>query len=406
MDDDESLHTFRMRLLGSALSTYVFIMLLVPLKLYCRVRQGGWTNLKWDDVLTVTTLVFASCFTLFSLTKLWPVLGSHAAVILAEPDGVAKVNNFLRWIFVLQMIYTISISLNKFTILAFYWRLFSVKVRWPIYIMTFVVFGWLVSICLAVTFMCDPIAASYDITITGAHCHSLKRIYLGGSLPNILSDVILILMPLPYVWRLQAPSSQRLLLGSLFMLGMFIAIVSMVRLSIFMKIPLEEAGDMTFHMREVIIWSCVEINVGLACACLPSLKPALGLFGLNRLFSFADSRARTPGPSHNFQGLKDGSPTATISQSNRSRKKNASRGLFSTLASRVEEEEDAFQLTLTDKRVHGESATEVTAETPQRSSGDSKESREKLHDTSTGGEGISVQKDWTILVSETERNAR
>jgi hypothetical protein len=73
------------------------------------------------------------------------VLGSHAADVLAWPDGVAQINNFLRWIFVQQMVYTISITLNKLTILAFYWRLFSVKVRWPIYIMTFVAVGWLIS---------------------------------------------------------------------------------------------------------------------------------------------------------------------------------------------------------------------------------------------------------------------
>lgn len=212
---------------------------------------------------------------------------------------------------------------------------------------------------------------------------------------------------MPYVWGLQAPVSQRLLLGSLFMLGTFISIVSMVRLAIFMKIPLEESGDMTFHMREVIIWSIVEINVGLTCACLPSLKPALSLFGLNRLFSFADSRAgMTPGQSNDLQDWKNGTPVATIGQSHKSRRKNGSRGLFSTLASRVEDEEDAFQLTLTDKRVHGESAAEVSAETPQRTSGESKESREKTQGTGSGGEGISVQKKWTVLVSESERNAR
>jgi hypothetical protein len=78
MDQHESLDTYRMRLLGSALSTYVFIMLLVPLKLYCRVRQGGWTNLKWDDALTVTTLVFASCFTLLSLTSTYRAVTHQA----------------------------------------------------------------------------------------------------------------------------------------------------------------------------------------------------------------------------------------------------------------------------------------------------------------------------------------
>jgi hypothetical protein len=73
------------------------------------------------------------------------VLGSHAAVILAESMAWPGFKSFFRWIFVQQMTYTISISLNKFTILAFYGRLFSVKVRWPIYMMSFIVFGWLIS---------------------------------------------------------------------------------------------------------------------------------------------------------------------------------------------------------------------------------------------------------------------
>lgn len=68
MSDDESLHEFRMRLLGSALSTYIAVVLVVPLKLYCRVRQGGLANLKLDDALTMTALLFASCFTLLCLT--------------------------------------------------------------------------------------------------------------------------------------------------------------------------------------------------------------------------------------------------------------------------------------------------------------------------------------------------
>lgn len=257
--------------------------------------------------------------------------------------------------------------------------------------------------CFAVTFMCDPVQASWDVAITDAHCHSLKRVYLGGSLPNIISDVILILIPLPYVWRLQAPVANRVLLGCLFLLGTFIAIVSMVRLSIVMKIPLQDMNDLTYNMREVIIWSIVEINVGLICACLPSLKPALGLFGLNRLFSFGSSGARTPGPSHNFQGQQDGMPTATTTQDHKSRRKATKRGLFSILASRIEDEEDAFQLTLTDKRTYGESAAEVTAEMPHRTSEGSKPD-DKMHTTGLSGGCISVQKDWTVLVGETERN--
>lgn len=68
MGGDESLESFRSRLLGASISTYAVIMVLVPLKLYCRVRAGGWGNLKWDDALTVATLILANCFTWFSLT--------------------------------------------------------------------------------------------------------------------------------------------------------------------------------------------------------------------------------------------------------------------------------------------------------------------------------------------------
>lgn len=72
-------------------------------------------------------------------------MGTHIADIMARPDGIEAVNNFLRWIFVGQLMYTFSISFSKFTILAFYWRLFSIKARIPIYVMSFIVFGWLIS---------------------------------------------------------------------------------------------------------------------------------------------------------------------------------------------------------------------------------------------------------------------
>jgi hypothetical protein len=165
-----------------------------------------------------------------------------------------------------------------------------------------------------------------------------------GSLPNILTDIILIVMPLAYVWRLYIPVLQRLLLGGLFMLGTFIAVVSMVHLSILMTNPLEETGDMTEHMREVIIWSCFEIDVGLACACLPNLKLALKLFGLGSLFSFTGPRSLTPGPSHN---LKEDWRQGTVvigngSQYKHDGRRNKSRGMFS-LGLRVGED-DAFQV--------------------------------------------------------------
>jgi len=37
-------------------------MLLVPLKLYCRKRSGGWSNIRLDDYMSVVALLFANGF--------------------------------------------------------------------------------------------------------------------------------------------------------------------------------------------------------------------------------------------------------------------------------------------------------------------------------------------------------
>ena len=46
---------------GSAISTYVLVMLIVPLKLWCRLT-GGMSNLGWDAALAIASLVIANGF--------------------------------------------------------------------------------------------------------------------------------------------------------------------------------------------------------------------------------------------------------------------------------------------------------------------------------------------------------
>jgi hypothetical protein len=58
--------------LRSVTSTYVLIMTLVPLKLWCRKRVGGWGNLGLDDLLTAVSLLLANSF--FYVC----VIGKHA----------------------------------------------------------------------------------------------------------------------------------------------------------------------------------------------------------------------------------------------------------------------------------------------------------------------------------------
>jgi hypothetical protein len=167
MADEESLSSFHTRLLGAAVSTYVIITLLVPLKLWCRVRSGGWRNLGMDDFITVFGLLVAHAFNLICLIGkfcwngckldpvlteppgMWPALGIHIAELMGRPDGLEIITRFLKMVFIGQLLYTFGVAVSKFAILAFYWRLFSITARIPIYIMSFIVFGWLTGIVSA-----------------------------------------------------------------------------------------------------------------------------------------------------------------------------------------------------------------------------------------------------------------
>jgi hypothetical protein len=74
-----------------------------------------------------------------------PTLGHQATELQLE-----QIIQFLYYVFIGQIFYLTSIAITKFSILAFYWRLFSLTARIPILVVTFIVFAWLMClVCLS-----------------------------------------------------------------------------------------------------------------------------------------------------------------------------------------------------------------------------------------------------------------
>lgn len=87
-------------------------------------------------------------------------LGMHVTSIL-DPFQII---DFLRNVFIAQLLYVVGIATIKFTVLAFYWRLFAVNARIAIYIVTFMAVGWLIALVRSHTqfrrFPTDPVRSS------------------------------------------------------------------------------------------------------------------------------------------------------------------------------------------------------------------------------------------------------
>lgn len=78
--------------------------------------------------------------------------------------------------------------------------------------------AWVVAILVTSLLSCRPIQKQW-YSQTEGYCINRNAYYRYMSLPNIVTDVILLVLPLPMVWRLQVLLSQRLALMSLFLMG-------------------------------------------------------------------------------------------------------------------------------------------------------------------------------------------
>lgn len=65
---------------------------------------------------------------------------------------------------------------------------------------------------------CIPLRALWDFTVKG-HCISTNKTFLGNAIPNVITDAILLAMPLPFLFGLHVSRSQKVALVGIFALA-------------------------------------------------------------------------------------------------------------------------------------------------------------------------------------------
>ena len=75
------------------------------------------------------------------------------------------------------------------------------------------------------------------------------------------------------LWRVQLPKKQRIGLLALFGVGSLVNIA--VGLRLYYSIVVNDSKDGTWTSFQLWTWEAVEVDLGIACACAPALKPLL-----------------------------------------------------------------------------------------------------------------------------------
>lgn len=139
-------------------------------------------------------------------------------------------------------------------------------------------------------FQCDPTSAAWNSDLNGsARCIPLLTEFICAAPVNIVTDLAILAMPIPVLTGMRLPSRQKTILVFTFTLGIFVTIVDVVRIYYLQRAilevptgsstdPLSRFGgqsNFAWNASLSLMWSAVEVNVGMACACVPTLKPLI-----------------------------------------------------------------------------------------------------------------------------------
>ena len=196
--------------------------------------------------------------------------GRHTAwVAINEP---ADIMIWAKFTYAAEIMATpIAITFAKLSILAFFRRLFPVR---TMNIATLAVGAFVaaygIATLLVAIFQCRPVSKAWNLNTPG-DCIQLMLWSQAVSIPNIVSDVVLIALPLQQVWKLQTGIAQKIGLSIAFGLGGFNIVCSALRMSMFFT--QYTGSDPYMAAVSLHSWSVVEATTAVIAACVPSLYP-------------------------------------------------------------------------------------------------------------------------------------
>lgn len=117
--------------------------------------------------------------------------------------------------------YATTDGLAKIAVCLLYNQLFPQRsIHITMYITISVIVCASVSGGLAGLFSCYPFSAHWGTAAEqAAHCINAEALFVWGSFPNIVTDVIILVVPIPVVWKLYASTGIRVGLIITFLFG-------------------------------------------------------------------------------------------------------------------------------------------------------------------------------------------
>ena len=151
-----------------------------------------------------------------------------------------------------------------------------------------------IGFCIYFAVECRPISYfwnQWDGEHEGVCLDTQAAIYVNSAF-NIFFDLVVFFLPVPKLIALQVRETRRKVGVILtFLVGLFVTICSIVRLKYLSN--LGNLTNATYHYNTIALWSGLEGDVGVICACMPTIAGPLLYFFREKIVSKLSSYTKS-----------------------------------------------------------------------------------------------------------------
>lgn len=171
-----------------------------------------------------------------------------------------------------EIAYAITIPLTKISILSLYNRIFpSRKLFWASVAIAIISILYAAALAIVCILQCIPLSTLWGGDSNG-WCMDTGPPYTVTAVANVLTDVIILCLPMKSLYGLNMPMHRKIQIMALFALGGCVCVFGIIRS---IEVGTASPKDQSWATVSGCIWSCVEPCVGIISACLPTMRPLL-----------------------------------------------------------------------------------------------------------------------------------
>ncbi|KAI1098861.1 hypothetical protein F4804DRAFT_323668 [Jackrogersella minutella] len=197
------------------------------------------------------------------------------------PVFTEQLRNYEICNYVLQLLPLASLGLSKTSVLCLYRKIFFIHERFLVVntVLIVLVVAWAVSFFFATAFQCkDPVTLWTTFEYARTNCVNTISFYYAVSITGFITDLMILISPLPIIIRLQMPLKNKIAVAGILMLGAVVCAAGIARFVTFINIGrgiIANINDLTYFTTPVFAWTMIESSLAVVGANLPLLRPLL-----------------------------------------------------------------------------------------------------------------------------------